>query len=299
LTLDQLAVFVAVADKQHLTKAASELNLSVSAVSAAIKALETGHGVSLFHRVGRGIELTPAGRRFLGEAKETLARARIAERVLDELAGRDHGVVEIQASQTIANYWLPPRLVRFRELHPNIEIKLQIGNTATVTNAVMSGLAELAFIEGTIDEPALATRSVASDRLVVVTASNDCEALADTSAACETVGVTDLMQLTWVMREPGSGTRAVFEAGLRANGLDPRKLDIVLTLPSNEAVVTAIRSGRHASALSEAVVTPFLEKGELKAFPVSLDLRKFTLLRHKERPLSAVAAAFEEFCRTF
>lgn len=290
MTLDQLAAFVAVADRQHLTQAASALNLSSSAVSSAIKTLETTHGVALFHRVGRGIELTSAGRRFLPEARDMLARAKSSERLLDELSGVARGVIELQASQTIANYWLPPRLMRFHAQYPGIEIKLQLGNTTTVTAAVTSGAAELGFIEGTIDEPALGSQRVASDRLMIVVSAAQDRTL---------VGTEDLLSLSWVMREPGSGTRSAFEAALRAHDIDPARLDIVMTLPSNEAVLSAVRTSASATALSEAVVTPFLHNGDLRALPFALDLREFTLLRHKERPLSAVARAFEAFCRSF
>lgn len=290
MTLDQLAAFVAVAERQHLTQAAAALNLSSSAVSSAIKALETTHGVALFHRVGRGIELTSAGRRFLPEARDMLARARGTERLLDELAGIAHGVIELQASQTIANYWLPPRLMRFHAQYPGIEVRLQLGNTTTVTEAVISGAAELGFIEGTIDEPALASQRVAPDRLMIVVSATADHALTNTE---------DLMSLSWVMREPGSGTRSAFESALRAHNIDPARLDVVMTLPSNEAVLSAVRTSTSATALSEAVVTPFLHNGDLRALPFALDLREFTLLRHKERPLSAVARAFETFCRSF
>jgi DNA-binding transcriptional LysR family regulator len=292
MTLDQLAAFVAVAERQHLTQAALALNLSSSAVSSAIKALETVHGVALFHRVGRGIELTSAGRRFLPEARDMLARARSTERLLDELAGTAHGVIELQASQTIANYWMPPRLMRFHAEHPGIEIKLQLGNTTTVTEAVISGAAELGFIEGTIDEPALAAQRVASDRLMIVVSTRQ-----PTDDDISLASTDDLLSLSWVMREPGSGTRSVFEAALRAYSIDPARLNIVMTLPSNEAVLTAVRHSAAATALSEAVVTPFLNNGELRALPFTLDLRELTLLRHKERPLSAVAQAFAKFCR--
>ena len=75
MTLEQLRIFVAVAEKQHVTQAANELNLTQSATSAAIAALETRYGVKLFDRIGRGIALTQTGRDFLVEARAVLARA--------------------------------------------------------------------------------------------------------------------------------------------------------------------------------------------------------------------------------
>jgi DNA-binding transcriptional LysR family regulator len=73
MTLEQLRVFVAVAERQHVTRAAQALNLAQSAASAAVAALEARHRTRLFHRVGRGIELTEAGRVFLAEARSVLA----------------------------------------------------------------------------------------------------------------------------------------------------------------------------------------------------------------------------------
>ena len=82
MTLEQLRVFVAVAERQHVTRAAEALNIAQSAVSASIAALEGRHGAKLFHRVGRRIELTEAGAPFLAEAHAVLARAESAELVL-------------------------------------------------------------------------------------------------------------------------------------------------------------------------------------------------------------------------
>lgn len=289
MTLDQLAIFVAVAEREHLTRAAAALGLTPSAVSASIKALEAYYNVRLFDRVGRGIELTREGRAFLREAKETLARVKSAEAVLSELGGLRTGRLDVHASQTIANYWLPPRLLRFRQKHPGIEVHLTIGNTATVSAAVMEGAAELGFIEGTIDEPALALLPVMIDKLVIVTAPGRRKAGATEAA--------ELTGLCWIMREPGSGTRAVFEQALEARAIDPRDLQVVLILPSNEAVLTAVRTSDCATALSEAVVAPFVENGQLVVLDIALPPRQFTILRHKERHLTAAAREFEAVCR--
>ena len=113
-TLERLRVFVAVAERQHVTRAAATLNLAQSAASAAIASLEEQHGAKLFHRVGRGIEPTEAGALFLVEARAVLARAQAAELILSEQNGLKRGTLAVQASQTIAGYWLPRHLVAFR-----------------------------------------------------------------------------------------------------------------------------------------------------------------------------------------
>jgi len=90
MTLEQLRIFVAVAEREHMTRAAESLGRVQSAVSAAIAALEERYGTPLFHRIGRRIELTDAGRLFLGEAKAVMARAAAAELALADI-GRDAG----------------------------------------------------------------------------------------------------------------------------------------------------------------------------------------------------------------
>src|SRR5271168_1462437 len=129
MTLEQLRIFVAVAEKQHVTRAAAELNLTQSATSAAIAALEARYGIKLFDRIGRNIALTQTGRDFLIEARAVLARAKDATQVLHDLAGLKRGSLTVAASQTIGNYWLPSRIQAFRSAFPGIDLQLAIMNT--------------------------------------------------------------------------------------------------------------------------------------------------------------------------
>src|SRR5215469_327710 len=195
MTLDQLGIFVAVAERQHMTRAAEALNLTQQAVSAAIVALENAHATALFHRVGRRIELTQAGRLFLDEARAVLARAAAAELALAELGGLKRGTLAVQASQTIASYWLPQRLVTFHRTYPEIALRVGIGNTAQVAKAVIDGAAEIGFVEGTIDEPTLACEWLSEDRMVVVVAP------AHPWAERDRVAPHELLEGEWVLRE--------------------------------------------------------------------------------------------------
>src|ERR1700692_3955490 len=148
MTLEQLRIFSAVAEKQHVTQAARELNLTQSATSAAIAALETRYDVKLFDRIGRGIALTQTGRDFLIEARAVLARAKAAAQVLNYLAGLKRGSLTIAASQTVGNYWRPGRAQSFHTAHPGIDLHLTIANTEQVARAVVQGSADLGFVEG-------------------------------------------------------------------------------------------------------------------------------------------------------
>jgi DNA-binding transcriptional LysR family regulator len=285
MTLDQLRIFVAVAERQHVTQAASALNLAQSAASNAIAALESEHDTQLFDRVGRRIELTEAGRVFLTEARAVLARTEAAELVLSEFSGLKRGTLSVKASQTIANYWLPRHLVAFRRAYPGIQIRLAIGNTEQVAAAVESGTAELGFVEGAMQSEHFASTPVARDQLVVVVGPEHPWGGRDRLTS------RDLKEGEWVLREPGSGTRSVFESALSQRGIAPRTLRIQLELPSNEAVRAAVEAGMGATAISATVAAPSIEAGLLLQVNFPLPEREFHVLHHRERYKSRAAEA--------
>ncbi|QGZ40074.1 DNA-binding transcriptional LysR family regulator [Pseudoduganella flava] len=288
MTLEQLRVFVAVAERGHLTQAADALALTPSAVSASIRALEERYDTPLFDRVGRRIELNGAGRLFLDEARATLARAGAAERALAELAGLQRGALALQASQTIASYWLPPLLVRFRQAYPHVAVRLEVGNTVSVADAVRAGAADMGFIEGEVADDALEAVPVGADSMAVVVAPGH------PWARKRAMKAADLASGEWVVREPGSGTRSAFEAMLAQLGVAPAGLTVALTLPSNEAVRAAVMTGRYAAGLSELVAAPYVAAGLLARARLQLPPRPFYLLRHRERHRSKAALALAQ-----
>ncbi|NML74682.1 LysR family transcriptional regulator [Rhizobium sp. S-51] len=292
MTFEQLSIFVAVAEREHLTRAAASIGLTPSAVSAAIRNLEAYYRVALFDRVGRRIELTAEGRLFLEEARATLARARAAELLLSELGGLSRGRLAVHASQTVASHWLPPLLMRFRTAYPGIELELTIGNTLSVARAVNIGTADIGFVEGRISDPALAEEKVADDALLVATGPD--HPFADGRPLTPRQLVEDT---GWVMREPGSGTRSTFEETLRRLGEDPGRLRTVLTLPSNEAVLSAVVAGPCAAVVSGVAAACRISDGNLVAANFTLPSRQFSLLRHKERRPNRAASMLERMSR--
>jgi len=285
MTLEQLRIFAAVADRQHVTQAARDLNLTQSATSAAIAALEGRYGVKLFDRVGRGIVLTHTGRAFLTEARAVLARARGAEQVLRDLAGLKTGRLVLAASQTVANYWLPSRLQTFQAAYPGIEVDVRIANTERVAADVRESVADLGFIEGGVDDGALAARRIDGDALVVVVGPKH------PFARQKKLPADWMSQTPWILREVGSGTRAMFEQALKKRGLRLSDLKVQLELASNEAIRTAIESGLCATAISDLVVDRSVAAKTLVRVDGELAKRAFYILRHKERHVSKAEAA--------
>lgn len=285
MTLEQLRIFVGVAEREHMTAAARALNVTQSAASAAIAALEAQHAVKLFHRVGRGIALTEAGQMFLVEARGLLARATAAETLLEEFGGLKRGTLRVVASQTIAAYWLPPILVAFHERYPALSVELAIGNTEQAAARVHDGEADLGIVEGEVDDPALAHWAIGEDKLVLVGSRPFEEAAIDAAW---------LRRARWVAREQGSGTRSTLDRHLRALGVDAAMLDIALVLPSNESVRTAVEAGAGIAVLSALVVAPAIRASTLHAGPIEFGPRPFFGLRHKERYRTKAADALLE-----
>ncbi|RAI00056.1 LysR family transcriptional regulator [Acuticoccus sediminis] len=287
MTLDQVRIFLAVAERRHVTRAAEALNLTQSAVSSAISALEAQHGVRLFDRVGRGIEPTEAGLTFMEAARSLLAQAETTKLVLDDLASEMRGRLRITASQTVASYWLPRHLMALHDRHPGVEIDLTVGNTATAAAAVMDGTADLGFVEGELPSSDLHIQVVARDELVLVLARDHAERRRPSFSA------GDYRALRWVLREPGSGTRSAFETHLRALNLATGDLEVTLELPSNEAVLAAVAAGGCVTMLSRRAVGSFRTRhiALRRVTWTPRPLRTFSVLTHPQRHKTRAARA--------
>jgi DNA-binding transcriptional LysR family regulator len=269
----------------HLNSAAYGLWSGASATSAAIAALEGRYGVKLFDRIGRGIVLTHIGRTFLAEARAVLARAHGAEQVLRDFAGLKAGKLVIAASQTIGNYWLPPRLQAFQGAHPDIKIAVRIANTEQVAADVRDGIADVGFVEGDVDDGALSARRIDGDALIAVVGPRH------PLANHRKPPAEWITRTPWILREPGSGTRTMFERALKRRGLRLIDLTVQLELASNEAIRTAVEAGVCATAISDLVVERSLATKTLFRVEDELAKRAFYVLRHKERHVSKAEAA--------
>jgi DNA-binding transcriptional LysR family regulator len=294
MTLDQLQIFIAVAEREHVTRAAAALGLAPPSVSAAMASLEREFGTKLFHRVGRGIAVTEGGKLLLDEARDLVNRAEAVKLAMREFAGLARGRLAIKASQTIASHFLPPRLVDFHQAHPGVALVVSIGNSTEVVGAIIRGDIELGFIEGPeeeLEDPRLAAEKIGRDDLVMVASADH------PWATRKKLKVDDLTAAKWVMREDGSGTRAVFLKALDALGVPHGNLRIAIELPSNEAVLTAVLAGAGATILSERVCTDAINAGTLRRLPVPLAPRPFYAVQHADRYRSRAVSALLDILR--
>jgi DNA-binding transcriptional LysR family regulator len=186
---------------------------------------------------------------------------------------------------------LPSFLYRFHVAHPGVAVELHVGNSLEVSRAVLDGAADLGFVEGDIDEPVLVQVPLAVDRLVLVVAKSH------ELASLETIERDHLLAARWVLREKGSGTRQVFEDGMRNRGIDAAALDVVMELPSNEAVRSVVEAGAGATVISSLVVADKLSAGTLVELPLQCADRRYVALRHGDRHRGRAESALLDIMR--
>lgn len=261
LTLRQLQVFVAIAQTGSTAAAGHSLGLSQSASSAALKELEAHWDCPLFDRIGRGLQLNARGRRLLPQARALLVdAARLEQAMAAPAAGWD---LRLAASSTIGNHLLPAPIASLLANYPLSRIDLQIGNTAQVARAVAQGSVDAGLIEGPCPLPQLRMQPWRQDRLLVVA-----------SPRLATDTVARLQAARWLLREPGSGTRQVFDEQLLpclGGSLDH------VQLGSTAAIVAAAMAGAGVACLSEWALADALSSGQLRQVAAPLPALARTL----------------------
>lgn len=284
LTLRQLRLVDAIARLTRLTAAAQEQAISQSAASQSLKELERQLGYTLFEKQGRQLVLSERGRLVLPKIRELLVGLESLQHVDSSFIG---GPLRIAASETIGSYLMPPLLASFTARYPKVEPVLDIQNTETVVQLVRRGQVSLGLVEGPVSEPEVMSRYWREDRLEVFAAPD--QRWAQTGV----VPVGELSTLPWIVREPGSGTRAVFDHAFLQRGQMPR---IRLSLTRQDAIKQAVRAGLGVGCLSELALQDEFAAGQLCRLDTGLELsRPFSIVRPRAANLTALAERFLTF----
>lgn len=287
VTFRQLDVFVNVARAGSVSAAAQRVHLSQSASSQALSDLEYQLDVALFERLGRRLALNDAGRRLLPQAEQLLEGLTVLVETAREPQGALRGRLQVSASATVGTYLLPRLAGRFSEVHPETDLQLRLRNTQGVIDDLLQYDADLGLVEGQCTEPRLSSEFWCRDEMVIVCAPTQ------RFAAQSRLSPEDLQAAEWVLREGGSGSRAIFEAAIRPH---VARLRVRMELDQHEAIKQAVRAGLGLGCLSRLSVAGELERGELVALETPLHLvRDFSLLWHPERYRSPLWQAFKVF----
>ena len=287
VTLRQLQVFESVARHLSHSKAAAELFLSQPAVSMQIKQTEETLGLALFEQVGKKLFLTEAWRELLRYSRNILHQLEEMEGVFSEMKGLSRGHLDI-AVVSSANYFMPQLLARFFRQHPGIQVSLQVANRDAVIRQVEENRADLAIMGRPPEGVEMQAESFLQNPLVIIAAPGH------PLAGQRHIRPEHLARETFLLREPGSGTRSVVERFFANNRIP---LTASMEMDTNEAIKQSVQAGMGLGVISLQSIELELETGRL----VVLDAEHFPIMRHwyvvhrKHKRLSGAAQALKKF----
>ncbi|MBU6248376.1 MAG: LysR family transcriptional regulator [Xanthomonadaceae bacterium] len=279
----QLEVFVHVATLGSVRAAAQRLHLTQPAASMALRDMENQLGGRLFDRERGRLHLNPRGRELLPLAQELLERyAEFGRQTGGEAA--PGGELRVGTSNTVGNYRVGELLGRFVQAHPHVTVRLRVANTATIAAAMLDHTLDVGCVEGPVTHPQLEVRPWRSDTLVV------CARPDHPLARRRRLLPEHFADARWVLREPGSATRALSE---RALARLPPGLT-VLELDQIEAIKQAVVAGLGIACLPQVAVIDAVGAGRLKVLRTPfLDLtRQLSILLHRQKYRGVVMEAF-------
>src|SRR3989442_4963468 len=201
ITLNQLASFVAVAREGSVSAAAEKLFVTQPSISSAISSLSKEVGVQLTERIGRGIGLTPAGVAFRPFAADVLGLVEEGKQAAREAADRSLLRLRIVAVATAGEYLVPPLLRAFAARHPEIQLKLEVANRATLFERLLHHEADVCIAGRPPNDERIEGRAFMRNEIVLITPADD------TLAPARSANVGQLGDRTWLLRDEGSGTR--------------------------------------------------------------------------------------------
>ncbi|WBY04040.1 LysR family transcriptional regulator [Ramlibacter tataouinensis] len=285
LTLRQLEVFAAVARGGTTRAAGDEISRSQSAASNALGELEAALGIQLFDRVGRKLLLNENGRALLPKAAGILEDAAQAQ----ALFTAEHAApLRLAASYTIGEYLLPELIAGWKSAHPRSHAMVQIANTHDVFDSVTQFRADVGFIEGSHTHRELTVRRWRTDHMVIIAAPGH-------PMGTRRLSGRQLSSASWVLREPGSGTREACDRWLIPH---LPQMQVELELSTNEAVKRAVAAGIGLGCLSELAVRDAIAQGWLVQLGTSFPAieRTLSIVRHRSKKLGSAAEGFVRYC---
>jgi DNA-binding transcriptional LysR family regulator len=287
VTIRQLQIFVAAAAHLSFARTSEQLHLTQAAVSLQIKQLEELAGLPLFERRGRRVFLTEAGEHLLRYAQQILDALKDADAAISALKGMRGGRIRVGVVST-AKYFAPGLVARFQQRYPGVRVSLSVNNREIVVRELERDEIDVAIMGQ--PPPRLETEAIAfADHPLVVIAPP-----AHPLAGARRIALATLATETFLVREPGSGTRSSMERLFAERGFEPK---IGNVMPSNETIKQAVMAGMGLAFLSRHTIGLEVQAGRL----VELDvvglplMRRWYVVRRARRFASTATSAFVEF----
>ncbi|WP_170143323.1 LysR family transcriptional regulator [Orbus hercynius] len=269
ITLKALNVFYCIVKYKTVQAAADALNMTQSAASQALLKLENALNTQLFDRNGRQLILNENGGLLLPLALNMLESAQRIEHVflLNPI------VIKIGASTTIANYVMPEQLAKFYAQHPSAKLDMMVGNSAAVIAAILNFNIDIGIVEGECCHPDIVVRPWQEDELVI---------FGHYDSKSFNLTKTQLAKTPWILREKGSGTRAVVELFLKSY---IGEFNLRMELGNSEAIKYSVAAGLGISCLSRYVVEDLILQNKITLIETSLPKlkRTFYIITHRNK----------------
>ncbi|MGB0562206.1 MAG: LysR substrate-binding domain-containing protein [Spirulinaceae cyanobacterium] len=286
-TLHQLKVFETTARHSSFTRAAEELEITQPTVSSQIKQLTKAVGLPLFEQIGKRLYLTDAGGELLQTCQEIFARLENFEMMIADFKGKKQGKLKL-AAITTTKYFIPRLLGHFCQIHPDIDVALQVINHEQIQQRMLQNRDDLYVLSQCPEGIPLAAEPFLDNPLVVVAHHQH------PLAGQRNLPLTALANEPFIMREFGSGTRQAIEQLLASQGVE---VQVRLELGSNEAIKQAIVGGMGISVLSQHCLvgmelSPELTVLDVEQFPIQ---RQWYVAHLASKQLSVIAQTFRDY----
>ena len=282
-----LQVFLSVAKHLNYTRAAEEVNLSQPSVSVRMRQLERDLGSKLFEQLGKKVALTEAGQLLIPYATRVIAILEDVRHAVDELKGLERGSLRIGASTTPGMYLVPQTIAHFKQRYPRVEAHLAVRDTRQIEEGVIQNEFDFGFVGGHLAGDEVDVIPWLTDQIVLVTAPKH------RLAQKKSVKPHDLQKERFIIREPGSATRAAILTHLQKRDVE---MNTIMEMENPESVKKAVQSG-----LGIAFISKFAVETELKARTLvnvhvrGLDIqRELKIVFRKDKHLGRAAQAFIE-----
>lgn len=286
MTLKELSFFYKLCENPQVTQVASELNISQSAISLAIKSLENSLNEQLFDRIGKKLILNEKGKYFKEKTLPSYLALMDASTIFQEnkLAGN----IKIAASKTISNYIMPNIYYDFLSKYKDVKLDILTINSSNIIDKILKSELDIGLIEVDTQNSSLIKEKLADDELIVVSSDEKHPQIA----------FIDAIKKRWILREIGSGTREIF---MNKIGEIAKELDIFMQLQDFEEIKTIVLNNKNTvTSLSKVIVQKELDEKRLFQIKLkNLELkREFYLVYHKEKSKNLLFKTFIQFIKS-
>ncbi len=254
-----LEVFVKVVENKNFSRAAEELHMTQPAVSQYIQGLEGQMGVKLLERTNKYVRLNYAGEIVYAHAKEILSLIAKMKRLVDDITNQASGEIKIGASYTIGEYFLPSIIAAMKKRYPLINPKITIENSKEISELVAENHLDIGLIESKYHRKGLIISPFATDTLHVFISPNH------PLAKKENITLEDLQEVTWIVREEGSGTREAVDKLFQSLKIEKVKM---MEFGSTQIIKESVEAGLGVAFLSQWTVRKELTLQTLTVLPL-------------------------------